>query len=237
MVLIIFNSEPAGSYVDASFSSRINVSKGLPNTVIFDYDISMCDFDSASIQQSWDYRRRAEIKKTEKYSTSVYYYPGYHLAKLIIDNQMVKEVPVYITTDGWLSTIQNPKNQFIPVYVKENCIADGKIYISPEVVKNYNIDMEANNHGTSFYFVNEEIYGDSDNFTFETRIKNNTDEGALVCQLSEISIFAETGRHMIQLCDPGCIGGLYLKFGSDYISGQNNDLSSFGTDFKRMEHC
>ncbi len=56
------------------------------------------------------------------------------------------------------------------------------------------------------------------------------EEGALVCQVCEISIFAEYGRHFIQLCNPGCIGSLYQKFGSRYISGENNDLSAFGCD-------
>ncbi len=229
-VLLMLNSQPAQSYSEAKFSSRKNISEGLPNTVIFDYDISMYDFDSAFIQQSWDIRRRAEIRKNEKYSTSVYYYPGYHRAKLLINNQLVKEIPVYITTAGWLQLIQNPANDVIPIYVKESCIANGQIYISPETIKKYNIDLSNNNHSTCFYYVNENFNGDSDNFTFETRLKNNLDEGAAVCQGCEISIFGEFGRHFIQLCNPGCIGRLYLKFGSDYVSGQNNDLSAFGTN-------
>ncbi|MBN2635534.1 MAG: hypothetical protein JXR61_04635 [Prolixibacteraceae bacterium] len=232
-VLLMLNSQPAQSYSEAKFSSRKNVSEGLPNTVIFDYDISMYDFDSAFIQQSWDIRRRAEIKKNERYSTSVYYYPGYHRAKLLINNQLVKEIPVYITTGGWLNIIQNPSNDVIPIYVKENCISNGQIYISPETIEKYNIDLSNNNHATCFYYVNEDFNGDSDNFTFETRLKNNLNEGAAVCQGCEISVFGEFGRHFIQLCDPGCIGSLYLKFGSDYVSGQNNDLSAFATDLNQ----
>ena len=229
-LLFVLKSQPAQSYAEAKFSSRKNVSEGLPNTVIFDYDISMCDFDSAFIQQSWDSRRRAEIKKNERYSTSVYYYPGFHRAKLIINDKLVKEIPVYITTAGWLSVIQTPKNDLIPIYVNESCIANGQMHMSPEIIKKYNVDLSLNNHATSFFFVNEDFYGDSDNFTFETRIKNSIEEGGITCQLCEISIFGESGRHMIQLCDPGCIGQIYLKFGRNYISGRNNDFSSFGTD-------
>ncbi|NQU85959.1 MAG: hypothetical protein HQ541_09380, partial [Mariniphaga sp.] len=236
ILIIVFKSQPVQSYSEVKFSSRKNVSEGVPNTVIFDYDISMYDFKEASIQQSWDGRRRAEIKKDEKYSTSVYYYPGYHQAKLFIDEQMVKEIPVYITTDGWLSVINNPKNELIPVYVKENCMVDSKIHISPEIIGNYNIDLETNNHRTSFYYVNEEFNGNSDNFTFETGFKNSQEEGALVCQGCEISILSEFGRHFVQLCDSGCIGELYLKFGAEYISGENNDLSAFGTDLNNWNN-
>ncbi|WP_303918096.1 hypothetical protein [Draconibacterium sediminis] len=228
--VILFNSKPAQSYAEASFTSRTNVSSGVPNTVIFDYDISMYDFDSAFIQQSWDARRRAEIKRHEKYSTSVYYYPGYHRAKIMINDQLVKEIPVYITTSGWLSLIQNPENDLIPIYVNEKCINNNQIYISPETVKAHHIDLSKNNHATCFYYVNENFSGDSDNFSFESRIKNNIDEGALACQICEISIFAEYGRHVIQLANPGCIGSIFQKFGTEYAMGTNNDLSAFGTD-------
>ncbi len=150
LILVIKNIQPANSYAEAHFSSRKNVSAGVPNTVIFDYDISMYDFDSAFIQQSWDIRRRAKITKNAKYSTSVYYYPGYHRAKLLIDDQLVKEIPVYITTDKWLTLIQNPKNDEIPVYVDEDCIENGQIYMPPEVVEAHNIDLSENNHSTGF---------------------------------------------------------------------------------------
>ncbi|MDX8339174.1 hypothetical protein SLH46_08290 [Draconibacterium sp. IB214405] len=228
--IILLNSKPAQSYSEVSFTSRTNVSSGVPNTVIFDYDISMYDFDSAFIQQSWDARRRAEIKKNEKYSTSVYYYPGYHRAKIMINDQLVKEIPVYITTEGWLSLIQNPENSLIPIYVNENCINNNQIYMSPETVKAHHIDLSKNNHSTSFYYVKDNFSGDSDNFSFETRVKNNIEEGGLACQLCEISIFGEYGRHVIQLANPGCIGSILQKFGPEYTMGNNNDLSAFGTD-------
>lgn len=229
-IVLILSSEPAQSYSEVRFSSRKNVSDGVPNTVVFDYDISMCEFDSASIQQSWDSRRRAEIKKNEKYSTSVYYFPGYHQAKLMINDQLVKEIPVYITSSGWLKLIQNPMNDLIPIYVKDDNYLDNRLYISPETVKSHNINLADNNHYTSFFYVNEDFNGDSDNFVFETRIKNSLEEGARTCQFCEVSILNEFGRHFIQFCDPGCIGSLYLKFGQEYTSGKNNDLSVFGTD-------
>jgi len=232
-VVILLNSKPAQSYSEASFTSRTNVSSGVPNTVIFDYDISMYEFDSAFIQQSWDARRRAEIKRHEKYSTSVYYYPGYHRAKIMINDQLVKEIPVYITTNGWLSLIQNPENDLVPIYVNENCISNDQIYISPETVETHHIDLSKNNHSTCFYYVNENFNGDSDNFSFESRIKNNIDEGALACQICEISIFAEYGRHVIQLANPGCIGSIFQKFGTEYVMGTNNDLSAFGTNMDK----
>ena len=230
VLLLIKITKPAQSYTEVKFSSRKNVSTGVPNTVVFNYDISMYDFDSAFIQQSWDIRRRAKIAKNEMHSTSIYYYPGYHRAKLLINDHLVKEIPVYITTDGWLKLIQNPDNDLIPVYVNENCESNGEMYMPPEIVASHNIDLSEHNYSTCFYYVNEDFSSDSDNFRLKTRIKNNIDDGALVCQVCEISVFCENARHFIQVCDPGCIASLLLKFGDRYISGSNNDLSAFGCD-------
>lgn len=235
-LFLIFKSQPAKSYTEPNFSSRKNVSEGLPNTVIFDYDISKYDFDSAFIQQSWDIRRRAEIQKNEKYSTSVYYYPGYHIAKLLLNDQLVKEIPVYITTTGWLSTIQNPDNELIPIYVRENCVENGQMHITTNQLKNYNIDLDENNHSTSFFYVNENFSGDSENFIFETRIKNSIEDGALVCQKTHIALLCEAGMHFVQFSDRGCIGNLMLGFGRKMVSGKNNDLSAFGTDLNQWNN-
>lgn len=232
-LFLIFKSQPVQSYVEADFSSRKNVSEGVPNTVIFDYNISKLDFDSAFIQQSWDMRRRAKIRKEEMHSTSVYYFPGYHKAKLIINDHMFKEIPVYITTAGWLNVIQNPKNDLIPIYVNENCINQGQIHISTAQLLKNNIDLEANSHSTSFYYVNETFNGDSNNFTFKTRLKNSLEEGALVCQKSNIGMLCEYGMHWIQFSAPGCVGKLSLGFGNEMVSGKNHDLSAFGTDLNK----
>lgn len=233
VLFFIFKSTPVQSYVEADFSSRKNVSEGVPNTVIFDYNISKLDFDSAFIQQSWDIRRRAKISKNEMHSTSVYYFPGYHKAKLIINDQMVHEIPVYITTAGWLSLIQNPKNELIPIYVNDDCINNGQIHISTKQLLQKNIDLEANNHTTSFYYVNEDFTGDSNNFTFETRLKNSVEEGALVCQISHIGLLCEYGMHWFQFGNPGCVGKLSMGFANEMVSGKKHDLSAFGTNLNQ----
>ena len=120
LIILLFKSKPASSTFDVGFSSKKVVAQGVPNTVIFDYDISKLEFDSAFIQQSWDMRRRARLKKDEHQTTSVYYFPGYHYAKLIVDNKVLKEHQIYITTADWISYVQNAKNELIPVYINEN---------------------------------------------------------------------------------------------------------------------
>ncbi|MEO0330979.1 MAG: hypothetical protein AAF223_04730, partial [Bacteroidota bacterium] len=79
--------------IDASqvtFSSE-PVTKGLPNTVIFHYDVSQLSFSNIEIQQSWDTRLRQNVEKQDSIYTTTYYYPGYFRAKLLVEEQVIKE--------------------------------------------------------------------------------------------------------------------------------------------------
>ncbi len=234
-LVFIFYSGPAKSYSEATFSSRKAVSEGVPNTVVFDYDVSMYEFDSAFIQQSWDMRRRARIEKNENQATSVYYYPGYHHAKLIINDQIVKEDQVYITTDKWISMVNNKKNELVPVYINENCISDGIIHTTTEQLVWNNIDLETNDYRVSYHYANESLWCNTDSFAFETALKNGMDEGGITCQKCQILFLGTHGMHMLSLSDNGCIGTINQNFGDNFINGQKNDLSAFGTNLNEWQ--
>ena len=235
LLILIFYSEPAKSYSEAKFSSRKAVGEGVPNTVIFDYDISMYEFDSAFIQQSWDIRRRARIEKHENQATSVYYHPGYHHAKLIINDQVVKQDQVYITTDKWISLVHNKKNELIPVYIKENRVLNGAIHVSPEQLIKNKIDLETNDYRVSYHYANESLWCNTDSFSFEAAIRNSMDEGGITCQNCQIFLLGTHGMHMLNFSDKGCIGTINQKFSDHFISGKKNDLSAFGANLNEWQ--
>src|SRR5690349_20029493 len=74
-----------------SFSSKKIVSEGVPNSVVFDYDASTAPVDSVIIQQSWDERLRTKVSKRDHQHTSIYYTPGFFKAKLVVNNEIVRE--------------------------------------------------------------------------------------------------------------------------------------------------
>lgn len=211
---IVFSSEP--------------LTTGLPNTVVFNYDISAFDFDSAFIQQNWDSRRRQRIEKENKQITSVYYYPGHFNAKLVINDQVVKEHGLLVPTDGWLGLTEREGNA-APVYIPApQLIKGGVLHASREVLEEKNIDTRNDFRLT---YSNARDYGaDGDHFTFEAAIRNNEKEGGGVCQESSILIDGETGIFYIPLASLGCVGNVDLQFSDVFISGQTTDLSAFGTD-------
>ena len=74
----------------------------------------------------------------------------------------------------------------------------------------------------------KKVYGE--NFTVETRIKNNLEEGAFTCQYCQFTIICEQGMISIPFCNPGCAATIQLHVGDVFKAGGKNDLSAFGTD-------
>ncbi|HZB12041.1 MAG TPA: hypothetical protein VE467_03380 [Chryseolinea sp.] len=214
---------------DYSFSSKKVVSVGVPNTVIFDYDASKSPSDIVIIQQSWDTKLRTNVSKSDRQHTSIYYFPEYYRAKLIVGNQVVKEHHLFIKSDGWLTAVNTSP---VPVYFKkEDALVDGKLALSVEKIKSQNIQLQPDIRTTLYANVQDfgEIY--TDGFAFEARLKNEYKEGSSVCQKTNIFLLADEAWVGIPLYAKGCVSDAEVFFAGNYVSGKKHDLSAFGTEF------
>ncbi len=245
VVLIVFwvskdsnkkNNEISFNPDDIIFTSRKAVTSGLPNSVVFYYDITKSEFDSAFIQQSWDPRRRQRISKNEHYHTSIYYYPDCYNARLILNDSTVKTFPFCINTDGWVALYSREFLQDFPYYLTNvDLIKENRLFISTDDLEKNKIK---NDKSFIISFYNVQDYGDvnSDNFSLESEIKNDPVDGGLTCQLAGIGVIGDTGIMMATFGQPGCISQLELSF-SDYIlNGTKSDLSAFGTDLTQWRN-
>ncbi|MDB4919192.1 hypothetical protein [Mucilaginibacter sp.] len=223
------NTPPKVADNDYKFSSKKVVSEGLPNSVVFNYDATKSPYDSVIIQQSWDRHLQTKVSKNDHQHTSIYYYPDYYKAKLIVGGKIVSMHRLLIKSNGWLTAVtQSP----VPVYFsKEEVIVNGKISLPIEKVQAKNVKLQPVTPDVLYANVRDfgEIY--SDNFIFETSVKNDYKEGASICQLSKIYILCEGTAIYIPLCSKGCISSLDLLFTNYYASGKQADLSAFGVDF------
>jgi len=229
LVIYINKNGPPVVKNDYSFSSKKVVTEGLPNSVVFNYDATKSPFDSVIIQQSWDPHLQAKVSKYEHQHTSIYYLPDYYKAKLIVGGKIVSMHRLLIKSKGWLSAVmQTP----VPVYFsREDVMANGKMALPVDKILARNIKMQPEPPTVIYSNVKEfgEIY--SDNFTFETSVKNDYHEGAAVCQQTKIYILCEGTAVGIPLCTKGCISNADLLFTNFYTSGKQKDLSAFGVDF------
>lgn len=216
---------------DYSFSSKKVISKGVPNSVVFDLDASRAPVDSVIIQQSWDRKLRATISKDQRQHTFIYYFPDWFRAKLIVGDQVVKEHDLFITSDGWLPLVVHKP---VPVYFKkEDAIKNGKISLSPEQIQARNISFHPD--APMVIYSNVRDYGPifTDDFVFETLLKNDFREGASACQKTNVYLLCECDGTAvgIPLCSKGCVSDVDLLFPGFYAQGKEKDLSAFGVSF------
>ncbi|HEY8930958.1 MAG TPA: hypothetical protein VIM55_17270 [Mucilaginibacter sp.] len=229
MVNVFKPGPPKVADNDYKFSSKKVVSVGLPNSVVFNYDATKSPYDSVIIQQSWDRHLQVKVSKNDHQHTSIYYYPDYYKAKLIVGGKIVSMHRLLIKSDGWLPAVtQSP----VPVYFsKQDAIGNGKMSLPLEKIQAKNVKLQPATPDVLYANVRDfgEIY--SDNFNFETSLKSDYKEGAAICQMSKIYILCEGTAVFIPLCSKGCISSLDLLFTNYYASGKHVDLSAFGVDF------
>lgn len=216
---------------DYSFGSKTQIVTGVPKSVVFEYNTAKSPIDSIFIQPSEAAPQKQVLKKGKGKYTSIYYEPGYYKAKLLIGKKVVQEQELLIKTRGWLATIeQNP-----PIYLsKEEFFNSGNLTSSLRSSKNQSPDSYP-----SIPFVrysNVKSFGNltSDDFVFETAIKNAYLPGTSFCKRSEIRILCAGANIQIPIATKACIDDQQLVFLQDSISGKTQGLSGFGVDFEQF---
>ena len=213
----------------------IKASDSLPNSVIFNYDATAFKSDTVYIQQSWDPTRREKVSANEKQHTSIYYNPGYFIAKLIVDNKIKKECVVYIKTKGWKGIIETRP---IPIYLSDKEIKGQRGYmgISDSLFRAKTGSPVFNDTWVKFANVREFKGIDAGNFSFEASIRNSSAVEASVCRQAKALVLGTGSAIIIPLADKGCISELNLLTGDRFISGKDHDMSAFGCDFRQFQH-
>ncbi|GAB5519963.1 MAG: hypothetical protein RhofKO_22140 [Rhodothermales bacterium] len=212
--------------IEVAFHSR-PVATGVPNTVIFEYNVEGVKADSFFIQQSWDRQRRRVVSKGSQTYTSIYYHPGFFNAKLVADDRTLAEHPVHVTTRGWIALIDSEPT---PIYFTDAIsTAEGSLSVSPSWLKARGHDATASHQVLEYYNV-QPFDVQFDGFSLETILRRTLDHERYPCGRAEIAVLGERGAFEIPLGNPGCVSEMGLLLGMRYFDGETNDLSAFGID-------
>ncbi|MDF7819253.1 hypothetical protein P1X15_16660 [Runella sp. MFBS21] len=223
------SSKPKYNPNDFNFSSKTILTQGLPNSVIFDFDASNANpQDSVFISQSWDVRRKVLVNKNDKHHSSIYYYPGYFRAKLMIGKEIIKEHDIQIKTDGWLGVVEADWG-IEPLYFKQSDIVNKTfVEVNRELLQKYDVSLHPTPPKIRL-FNQKDIKGImTDNFTFETELKSGPDEGNNACQKVTVLLQAKNDIMIIPLTKVGCVGDISLAAFGYYVASDKADLSGFG---------
>ncbi len=221
-----------GPELPVKFASR-QVAFDLPNTVIFEYDVSSLPGDSFFIQQSWDARRRARVSPDSFIHASTYLYPGFYNAKLIANDSIIKELPVHVKTDQWAVMLMGETPLYLP---EASLVDDGTLTVSGEWVREktgYNLDIEG--HVAGYYLVQDFGPLHTDNFSLEAIIKHFKPESIRPCRGAQLTVRAEMGAFTIPFDVKGCAGFMHLSASEVRQSGENHDLSNLGAAFENWQ--
>jgi hypothetical protein len=215
------------------FSSK-KVSDDLPNSVVFNYDASAFHSDSVFIQQSWDPNRREQVPGDGKQFTSIYYDPGYFIAKLIVDKHVKKTTSVFIKTKGWKGILDH---QPVPVYLSpEEIKGQGFMGITADLMQEKLGTPVFNNTWIKFANIREFPGINADNFTLDCTLRNTSTSGQSACAKADLTILGNGTAIIIPIVNTGCISDMGILTGETWVSGKDHDLSAFGTDMSQFQN-
>ncbi|PKV51263.1 hypothetical protein ATE84_3337 [Aquimarina sp. MAR_2010_214] len=208
-----------------TFTSR-PITQGLPNSVVFDFNLNTIKSDSIYIQQFWDVTKTIKIRPGQKKATGIYYFPGYFGAKLLVDGQVIKEHDLFITSNNWMSTIDYKP---IPKYVPNTDLLRDRLSFSNTIFNEIKSTTEPVT--STFHLVKD--FGDvsGDNIRIKTSVRNVYREKWAVCQKLRIVILGTNGALIVPFSIPGCVSDINVMLNDVYLRGKEHDLSAFGVDF------
>jgi len=213
----------------ASFSFRKNTPNDLPNSVVFSYNIDDVQADSFFIQQSWDQNRRIRIYKNSYTLTDIYYEPGYHIAKLIANDSVIKTADVSIPTDRWffyaIDNIANYSTQYIKA---DTFNRNGSLGLSIQQLQKNNIEISKDKRYHYVYFPSR-MDIPSDNFQYKTRVRMQEVRNSL-CPYIEIELYCQRAFMNMRCTTKGCAHEAFIIFGEQLKKGSDNDLSPITFD-------
>lgn len=213
-----------------SLSTSLKVTEGVPATIGFDYDISGAQIP-ISIELSWNPYERTVLDPADSFYTGVYYYPDYHRTKLLRGDEVLTEIPVYVTTPDWHGLVMKTDNDVHPTYIEpRDFLKEGQMGFDMTTLSPYLLNQPEVIHSV-FTFSNTILEQfQADDLTLATRVKHHAHKSDPACMRVIILFKAEHGRVSIPVMQKGCYGDYGIGFSEKVISGKTNDLSALASD-------
>ena len=234
LTILKFQKPGLGNIESARFSAEKTTNNDLPNTVIFEFNIDDVMADSFFIQQSWDKNRKVRIYKKSYTLTDIYYEPGYHKAKLLANDRIIKTVDVSIPTDRWFFYSKEKLPKALPKYIQtENGVRNGSLQLSKQEVIDSEVDIKRQNEYMHVYFPGK-IESTSDNFIMKFRLKVNPVTNNF-CPYFMAEVFCQKNFMYFTSMPKGCASDIITQFGEKFGSGKKNDFSGLASDPKNWQ--
>jgi hypothetical protein len=234
LAMFKMNGGKPSHFEKAKFAAVKTTSNDLPNSVVFNYNIDGVNADSFFIQQSWDRNRRVRIYKNNYALTDIYYEPGYHTAKLIANEEIIRTQDVSIPTDRWFFYSKEELTSSETKYIHPaQPVQNGSLQLTKDDILKSQVDITKNNHYIQVYFPTL-IDKSSDNYHLRARVRttplNNTH-----CTSLMYEIFCQRNFMYFISMPKGCASEITGQFGETHLNGKSLDLSPLATDVQAWQ--
>ncbi len=210
----------------AQFSAVTTADGQIPTSVVFSYDVSAVKADRFYIQQTWDTVRKVEISAKNNKQTDIYYEPGYHYAKLLANNQIIKEIPVHIKYKDWYVRFRYPDSKLVKVSTAD-VQTQGYLGLKREFLSTHFRPLH--DEFQLGYMLSKDFNIPADEFGIEALVQFDS-LNMPMCPMIHLLIKGDRDYAWITIGNIGCESNLGLKVGNSYMNGKTNDLSLLGTD-------
>jgi hypothetical protein len=220
----ISNNTPT-DLANIQFSAQTTNGHTIPNSVVFSYDVNSFGADRFYIQQSWDPAKMVEISPNNKKQTDIYYEPGYHYAKLLGDEKVLKEIPVHIKYNDWYVRFRYPNSEL--VQVKEADLhTNGYLGVTRDYLNRFKPLATKFQMG---YMLSKDFNFQADEFQLEAIIKFDSSH-APACPMVNLLIKGNKDYAWITVGNKGCESDVGVRVSDTSVNGKTNDLSKLGID-------
>ncbi len=199
------------------------------------YDVSSLDCDSVMIDYGFDVTYMNDFNKKTNENTyqetyknktdtisHTYFKPNIWIIKLIVRNQVIRTIKkIVYTGDKWTSFLagNNWEGRNKPPNFAVN---KGILHLSP-----FQLDEpDAKNHSWTQHYMVKDFELDGDSAIFETKIKNNQNDGGILCYDSSIGLRTDNMQGVGASFMQDCIEYAVLHIAETTITG-NEKLLSF----------
>jgi len=230
LIILVFSfTDLAEGKVDpdqVSFTIK-KVTKGIPNSVIFEYDVSRVKARRVEIQQDWDPTKRHNVDPAKKIFTHFYDFPGYYNAKLVVNGEVIHRRDLYIASEGWLAALSYENDP--PRYLlAPEWSSVGQLRINDQLKRE--VELEEDKSVLSYYYAIDDPQEDFRDFHLESKLRFTTQSGKYACEYRRIVILGTKMSMRVPISAKGCVAENELRLGSLFIDGTTNDLSGFGVE-------
>lgn len=219
-----------GSWLEITFVGK-NVSFQIPAEITFDLDLSKIESDNIYIRRSKDDLEGFKVNKWQKEWKTVYPYPGYYKAQLIVDNELLRVNDVFVKSFGWVGTLS--KGATIEYLSKKELNCDAMIGLSPEKLKDLQGSVPIPT--LTFHYFDQINPVSGLDFTLETRLRHTFKSYTAPCRKISIEVVGTNSTFKIPLSINACSSSEPAIIAGQEFYPSQVELSKLQADYSQWQ--